>query len=215
MRTTDRFRRATLLALATLAASLAAGCADMKDQPRFEPLEANAFFPDGRSSRPLVEGTVARGHLRDDDRFYRGLDPDGSFVDRVPIEVDAALLARGRERFDIYCAPCHSQIGDGLGMIVRRGYKQPNTYHSDRLRGIEDGYFYDVITNGFGKMSSYAAQVKPRDRWAIVAYIRALQLSQHTPVAAVAPEVRRALEQGETVDIRTPEHTEEHHGSAH
>lgn len=211
-------RRGIALAVIALAL-LSSGCADMKDQKRYEPLEASSFFADGRSARPLVEGTVPRGHLRADDRFFRGVEADGTFVRRVPMEIDAAVLARGQERFNIFCAPCHSQVGDGLGMIVQRGYKQPNSYHSDRLRGIEDGYFYDVISNGFGKMSSYASQVKPADRWAIVAYIRALQLSQFSDAATLGPDVRQAIEHG-VYDPRPAQdgdaHAEgEHHGSAH
>lgn len=206
-------RGGTLLALAL--AALVAGCADMKDQARYEPLEKSAFFADGRSARPLVEGTVPRGELREDDRFFRGVEADGSFVRRVPMAVDAAVLERGRDRYDIFCAPCHSRTGDGLGMIVQRGYKQPNTYHSDRLRAIEDGYFFDVITNGFNQMSSYAAQVRPEDRWAIVAYVRALQLSQYSELAEAPAEARAALEHGETFDPRPTEAEEEHHGSAH
>ncbi len=193
------------------------GCADMKDQPHHEPLEYSSFFADGRSSRPLVEGTVARGHLRADDRIYRGLEADGSFVAQNPLVVDAALLSRGRNRFEIYCTPCHGRVGDGQGMVVQRGYKQPSSYHIDRLRGVEDGYFYDVITNGFGKMSSYASQVKPRDRWAIVAYIRALQLSQYADLRSVDAAIGARLEAGEVIDTRRhdAEGEEEHHGTGH
>lgn len=227
MRRTRPARRALLrtLGIAGLAV-LASGCADMKDQARFEPLEKTNFFADGRASRPLVEGTVPRGFLREDDRFYRGLDPDGTFVARMPVPVDAALLERGRNRYEIFCAPCHSLVGDGLGMIVQRGYKQPTSYHDPRLRAVADGYIYDVITNGFGQMLPYASQVQPADRWAIVAYIRALQLAQYADLTSVDAQARAALERNETYDPRpAPEasghghgakkHQEAGHGSAH
>lgn len=187
----------------------------MKDQARHEPLEQSAFFADGRSSRTLVEGTIPRGFLREDDALYRGVGPDGKFVARIPVPVDAALLERGRNRFQIFCTPCHSRLGDGNGMIVQRGYKQAASYHTDRMRAIEDGYFFDVITNGFGQMQGYAAQVKPEDRWAIVSYIRALQLSRMGEVAGLDPEVRNGLEQHGEYDphAQAPEGGE--HGSAH
>jgi cytochrome c553 len=196
---------------------LVAGCSDMKDQPHHEPLEKSTFFADGRSSRPLVEGSVARGHLRADDRIYRGLGSNGHFVQHVPIPVDRALLERGQQRYDIYCAPCHGRRGDGLGMIVRRGYKQPPSYHSERLRITQDGYIYNVISNGYGKMSSYAAQIKPTDRWAIVAYIRALQLSQFSELTSVDSEIQSQLRRGEVVDTRVheDESQEGHHGTGH
>lgn len=214
MRTDTRFsfRRVLGLAGALAALTLVTGCADMKDQPRFRPLRGSEFFADGRSARPLVEGTVARGFLREDDRVYRGLDPDGTFVDRIPMAVDAATVERGQDRYGVFCAPCHSSLGDGMGMIVQRGYKQAASYHTDRLRTIEDGYFYDVITNGFGQMAGYASQVRPEDRWAIVAYIRALQLATHSDVATVPAEVRRALARGESVDTRPQPAPDSHHG---
>lgn len=208
--------RALLVIFALLVLS---GCADMKDQARYEPLEYSAFFADGRSSRNLVEGTVPRGHLNEDDAFYRGVDADGKFVARIPATVDATLLARGRNRYEIYCTPCHSKLGDGMGMVVRRGYKQAASYHTDRLRAVEDGYIYDVITNGFAQMQGYAAQVRPRDRWAIVAYIRALQLSRMTDVADMDPEARRAVEHGNDQDPHAIESGAgkrgDEHGSAH
>ncbi|HKK70447.1 MAG TPA: cytochrome c [Candidatus Krumholzibacteria bacterium] len=204
-----------LIAAAFLAVST--GCADMKDQPRFEPYEQSDFFPDGRASRELVDGTVPRGFLREDDAYYRGLTDDGTFVERIPAAVDAAMLERGRERYDIFCSPCHSMTGDGNGMIVQRGYKQASSYHQPRLRAIEDGYLYDVITNGFGQMAGYASQIDPEDRWAIVAYIRALQLAQFTDVATVEPDIRSVLERGEVYDVRSLEKKDEgdDHGAAH
>jgi len=155
-----------------------AGCRqDMHDQPRFKPLAKSDFYPDLRSERPQVEGTVARGQLHEDTYFYSGkigADPG----DYMPFPATEDVLARGQQRFNIYCAPCHSRVGDGNGMIVQRGYRHPPSYHIDRLRKAPLGYFFDVMTNGFGAMPDYSAQVPPRDRWCIVAYIRALQLSQ-------------------------------------
>mgnify|MGYP001036698017 CR=1 FL=1 len=194
---------------------LGTGCADMKDQPRFEPFEKTGFFDDGRASRPLVEGSVPRGFLREDDRYYRGLDRDGTFIRTMPVDVDEALLARGRERYDIFCSPCHSMVGDGAGMIVLRGYAPAGNFHQDRLRGVADGYLYDVIGNGFGQMAGYASQIEPADRWAIVAYIRALQLARHTDVATLEPDVRAVLERGENVDVRELNDPNAGHGDDH
>ncbi len=180
-----------LLALAMLVT----GCRqDMNDQPKMKPLRGTDFFADGRSARPLVPDTVARGHLRTNEHFYLGR-IEGKLATNLPVAVTAPLLARGRERYDIFCAPCHDRTGGGNGMIVQRGFKQPNSFHNDRLRGEPAGYYYDVIANGFGMMSSYAAQVPPEDRWAIVAYIRALQLSQHATTNDVpATELEKLLQ---------------------
>jgi mono/diheme cytochrome c family protein len=176
----------------------------MKDDARIKPYERSSFFADGRSARPPVEGTIARGQLRESEVFYRGLDADGTFTRGMPVPVTAELLERGRERYEIFCSPCHSRVGDGNGMIVQRGYKQPNSYHIERLRQIENGYFYDVISNGFGQMSSYAGQVKPHDRWAIVAWIRVLQLAQHSNESAIPVDLRQRIQSGEVVDVRPP-----------
>ena len=160
-----------------------AGCRqDMHDQPKFKPLAKSDFYPDLRSARPPVEGTVARGDLQEDTYFYMGKmgQNPGNYM---PFAVTEADLERGRERFDIYCAPCHSRLGDGNGMIPQRGFRHPPTYHDDRLRKAPLGYFFQVITEGFGAMPEYASQIPPRDRWCIVAYIRALQLSQNATVA--------------------------------
>ncbi len=176
-----------------LCLSIMAGCTQqMSDQPRYKPLEASTFFEDGRSSRPLVPGTVARGHLRADAHFYTGKS-DGSAVDTFPFAVTHEVLERGQERFDIFCAPCHGRLGNGQGMVVRRGFTAPPSFHIDRLRDAPVGHFFDVITTGFGAMADYSAQVAPRDRWAIVAYIRALQLSQHAAFADVPSEERHHL----------------------
>jgi hypothetical protein len=165
---------------------------DMQDQPKYIPLRPSDFFADGRSARPLPEGTVARGELRADKVFFTGKNGD-EFVDRIPIPVTRAVLERGQERFNIYCSPCHGRSGYGLGMIVRRGFKRPPSYHIDRLREIQIGYFYDIISNGFGAMADYSAQIAPRDRWAIAAYIRVLQYSQWASINDVPAEYRREL----------------------
>jgi mono/diheme cytochrome c family protein len=169
-------------AIAFLAALAFAGCRqDMHDQPKYEPFEESDFFADGQASRLPIEGTVARGQLRDDTLFYEGLTADGELAPAVPIELDAAALARGRDLYNAFCSPCHDQLGTGNGMIVQRGFKQPESFQSLRLRQSPPGYFYQVMTNGFAEMSSYAAQIEPSERWAIAAYIRALQLSQSVP----------------------------------
>jgi hypothetical protein len=165
---------------------------DMQDQPKYIPLRPSDFFADGRSARPLPEGTVARGQLRADKVFYTGKKGD-QFVDQLPLPLTHEVLDRGRQRFNIYCSPCHGRLGNGLGMIVRRGLKRPPSYHTDRLRQMPIGYFYDVITNGFGAMQDYSAQIAPGDRWAIASYIRVLQYSQMGSINDVPPEERRQL----------------------
>lgn len=170
-----------------------AGCeTNMYDQPRYEPLEASAFFDDGMSARPRVAHTVARGESQADEALYRGTE-GGRVVEQFPIAVTAATLDRGEQRFDIYCSPCHGLLGDGQGMIVQRGFKPPPSYHIDRLRNAPVGYLYTVISAGFGAMFSYAEDIAPEDRWAIIAYIRALQLSQHAAVADLPEDVRHRL----------------------
>ncbi len=180
-------RRHLHITLLTLLALLAVvGCRqDMHDQDKYQAYERNDFFDDQRASRPLLPGTIARGHLEEDSVLFRG-EADGVMVDRLPLTVDRALLERGRERYDIFCSPCHDRVGSGAGMIVQRGYKRPTSFHSERLRTIADGYFFQVMTNGFGVMPDYAAQIPAQDRWAIVAYIRALQLSQAAAAADLA-----------------------------
>jgi len=168
----------------------------MYDQPKFIPLRPTDFFGDGRSERPLPEGTVARGHLNDDVAFYTGKAPDGKPVDKFPFPVTRDVLERGRDRFNVYCSPCHDRQGEGNGMIVKRGLRHPPSYHIDRLRQVPNGYLFDVITSGFGAMQDYAAQIPPRDRWAIVAYVRALQLSHNATIGDVPPASRAQLESG-------------------
>jgi mono/diheme cytochrome c family protein len=194
-----RSRITMLVALAVLTATAGAGCRqDMHDQPRYQPYRRSEFFLDQRQVRPLPEGTVARGHLDADDHLYRGL-VDGAPATTFPMPVTSEVLARGRERFNIYCSPCHDRTGSGEGMIVQRGYPQPTSFHEDRLRQAPPGYFYNAILNGFGVMPSYAMQVPVDDRWAIIAYIRALQFSQNAGVADV-PAAQRAALDGHAAD---------------
>jgi len=169
---------------------------DMQDQPKYIPLRPSSFFDDGRSERPLIEGTVARGHLDDDVVYYTGKGPDGKHVDEFPFPVTKDVIERGQNRFNIYCTPCHSRLGDGNGMVAKRGFRHPPTYHQDRLRKIPNGAIFDVITNGFGAMPDYKTQLTPRDRWAIVAYVRALQLSENATLADVPADARGQLEAG-------------------
>jgi mono/diheme cytochrome c family protein len=173
-----------------LSAALAGCRQDMHDGPRYKPLQASTFFADGKSARPLVANTVARGQLRDNALFYEGR-VEGRMADVFPMPVTADLMARGQERFNAFCSPCHGRSGMGDGMVVRRGFRAPPSLHEERLRVAPPGYFFDVMTNGFGAMPDYAAQVLVADRWAIAAYIRALQLSQHATVNDV-PADRRA-----------------------
>jgi hypothetical protein len=182
--------------LGALALVLAVGAAcrqDMHDQPKYIPLRPSDFFADGRSERPLIDGTIARGHLDDDTAFYTGKGPDGTPVNEFPFPITKDVILRGQQRYNIYCSPCHDLLGTGLGKIVQRGYRRPPSYHIDRLRQAPNGYFYDVIANGFGAMPDYAAQIEPRDRWAIVAYVRALQLSRNAKIDDVPPDVRAQI----------------------
>jgi mono/diheme cytochrome c family protein len=180
--------------LAAFCLLLATGCRQqMADQPRYKPLAKSTFFGDDRSARPLVPGTVAQGQLKADERFYTGKS-GGELIKTLPVPLTRELLARGQERFNIFCSPCHDRTGGGDGMVVQRGYRRPPSYHIDRLRQAPIGHFFDAITNGFGAMSDYAAQVPPADRWAIAAYIRALQLSQNATLADVPPQAREALQ---------------------
>jgi mono/diheme cytochrome c family protein len=174
--------------LGLLALAILVGCRnDMHDQPRFKPLAKSDFYEDMRASRAPVENTVARGQLNEDTYFYTGK-IGANPGDYMPAEVSVnqATLERGRERYNIYCAPCHSRTGDGNGMVPQRGYRHPPSYHQERLRKAPLGYFFDVMTNGFGAMPDYAVQITPEDRWKIVAYIRALQLSQNATAADAA-----------------------------
>jgi|SRR5271166_3559795 len=175
----------------------AAGCGtslrqDMANQPRQNPLSPAGFFADGRSARPAVENTVARGSVQDDTLFV----PKDSNV--FPLPINGELLQRGQQRYGIFCTPCHGIQGDGMGMVAMRGMKHPPSYHQERLRQVPNGYLYDVVTNGFGAMYGYSSQIPPRDRWAIIAYVRALQLSRNAPVGELPAELREKLMAGGT-----------------
>ena len=185
-----RHRLKAVLLFVVMTILLASACRrDMQDQPKYKTYREGA-------SRTPVEGTVARGQLREDTQLYSGKVPASGtqpankqpFVDKLPFPVTREVLDRGQERFNINCSPCHGRLGDGEGMIVKRGFRHPPSYHIDRLRNAPVGYFFDVITNGFGAMPDYAAQITPRDRWAIAAYIRALQLSQHSAVGDLSAD---------------------------
>jgi mono/diheme cytochrome c family protein len=168
-----------------------AGCSlkqDMAQQPKNRPLSPSDFFDDGRSARPILENTVARGSLADDALVI----PKES--NAFPLSITQELLERGEGRYKIFCTPCHGLQGDGNGMIVMRGMKHPPSYHQERLRQVPNGYIFDVITNGFGAMLGYSAQIPPRDRWAIVAYVRALQLSRHAKLAELPPDLREKVQ---------------------
>ena len=182
----------SFVSLVLIAATLGACRQDMHDQPKYVPLRQSTFFDDQRSARSFVPGTVARGLLHDDTLLYSGK-VNGADATVFPFAVDAAVMARGRERFDVFCSPCHGRTGQGDGMIVRRGFRRPPTFHQDRLRNAPVGQIFDVITNGFGAMPDYAAQIPARDRWAIVAYLRALQLSEHATINDVPPDRRGEL----------------------
>src|SRR4051794_14626608 len=182
---------ARLARLAVACLALGAGCRkDMYDQPKYEPYEPSTSFSDGTSMRPAPAGTVARGELRADAHYYTGK-VDGKDATTFPFPVDAATLELGRERFQVFCSPCHGRVGDGRGMVVRRGFSPPPTFHSQYLREIPVGHFYDVMTNGYGAMYSYAARVPVDQRWAIAAYIRALQYSQNAQEADLNDDDRR------------------------
>ena len=169
----------------------------MHNTPRADPLRESLFVKNASSARMPVEGTVARGTLKDDAAFFTGKEAAGTEANALPFALTAPVLDRGEERYNIFCAPCHGVSGRGDGMIVRRGYRQPPSFHIDRLRGASIGHFYDVMTNGFGAMPDYRAQIAPRDRWAIAAYLRALQLSQHASAADIPAEERQKLSQAQ------------------
>jgi mono/diheme cytochrome c family protein len=183
------------ITLVWVGALLSVGCGgtlrqDMANQPRQNPLSPTTFFPDGRSARPLLDNTVMRGSVAEDDLFV----PKDS--NAFPLPLTQELMERGKERYAIFCSPCHGLQGDGMGMVTLRGMKHPPSYHQDRLRNVPNGYLFDVITNGFGAMSGYSAQVAPRDRWAIVAYLRALQVSRNAHVADLPANLKEKLMAG-------------------
>jgi len=184
----------------------AAACRqDMHNGPVGQPLRESLFVKGASTSRMPVEGTVARGTLKDDEAFFTGKQA-GAAANALPFALTAQILDRGEERFNIYCTPCHGLSGQGDGMIVRRGYRLPPSFHVDRMRQAPLGHFYDVMTNGFGAMPDYRAQIAPRDRWAIAAYVRALQLSQHAAAADVPAEERQKLSQPAAAPAAAGEH---------
>lgn len=188
-------RLARILGCAATVVFALAGCRlDMHVQPRYNPEGPSTFFSDGRSVRDPVPGTVARGQLRIDDHLYAGK-VDGKDAEQFPFPIKAADIARGQQRYNIYCSPCHDYLGTGNGMIVQRGFPQPPSFQSERLRQAPAGHFFSVMTNGYGAMYSYASRVSPEDRWRIAAYIRALQLSQQAQVADLSPEARSKLQE--------------------
>jgi mono/diheme cytochrome c family protein len=173
----------------------AAGCElrqAMYNQPKLDPLEASDFFADGLSARQPVPGTVARGQLRFDKHLYQGK-VNGELATTLPVELSKGLLTRGQERYNIYCSPCHDRTGRGNGMVVQRGLKQPPSFHEERLREVAIGHFFDVMTNGFGAMYSYASRISVEDRWAIAAYVRTLQFSQNAEFNQLPEEDQRHL----------------------
>jgi mono/diheme cytochrome c family protein len=184
-----------LLGASALLLTVAACRQDMHDQPKYRGLRGSDFFADGQSARPLVANTVARGHLNEDALLYSGKDGQNDATE-FPFPVTDQVMARGRERFDIYCSPCHGRTGNGDGMVVRRGFRRPPSYAEERLRTAPVGHIFDVITNGFGAMPDYQAQIPVGDRWAIVAYVKALQLSMYAPIDDVPAADRGKI--GET-----------------
>jgi mono/diheme cytochrome c family protein len=189
-------RKLSILAVC-LAASISSGCRqDMQDQPRYKPFGKSDFFADHREMRPLVPNTVARGRLYEDTHLYQGK-IDGKDAETFPEPITKETLERGHERFGIYCINCHGMLGDGNGMIVTRGLKRPPSFHIDRLRQAPPGYIFGVITNGFGVMYDLSDRIRPEDRWAIVAYVRALQQSQNATLDDVPPAERDRLQRGE------------------
>lgn len=193
MRTNSTYAKRFLLVAAAVAAFGLAGCRqDMHDQPKLQTLGRSAFFSDHRASRPPVDGAVARGELHEDELLHTGFQ-NGELTTEFPYPVTREIVERGRQRFNIYCTPCHGQLGDGLGTVVQRGFQRPPSYHIDRLRQAPVGHFYNVISNGKGRMYSFNDRIQTDDRWAIVSYIRALQLSRNVSVndlpAAVVAEL--------------------------
>jgi hypothetical protein len=190
------FRRRSALVVVVVAAALVLGCTQkMTQQPYYRPYSPSEVYADGSSARPVPADTVARGHEGDDSLLFTGKADNGQDSTQFPFPITRDVLDRGRSRYEIFCAPCHGYVGDGDGLVPQRGFTFPPSYHSDRLRQAPVGHFFDVVTNGFGSMPSYAAQIPVRDRWAIVAYVRALQLSQHASLDDLPPDARAQLEQ--------------------
>jgi mono/diheme cytochrome c family protein len=185
--------KALVLTASVLLALLLSGCRqDMHDQPRYKPLAGTDFFADHRSARPEIEGTVARGHLKIDEARYTGK-INGEDIDQFPIPIAKADIERGQSRFNVYCTPCHGHVGDGNGMVVLRGYRQAASFYDDKNVKAPNGHYFDVITNGFGAMPSYASRIQTDDRWRLIAFIRALQLSESAKISDVPAEQRQGL----------------------
>ena len=185
-------RASRMICLGALALLLVGCRMDMHEQPKYLPYEPTTFFDDGRSERPVVPGTVARGQLRLDELLYTGKE-NGVLSNKFPFPITRADLERGRQRYNIYCTPCHDYTGSGQGIVVQRGFPSPPSYHIDRIRQAPVGHFFDVMTSGYGSMYSYASRIEPEDRWRIAAYIRVLQLSEHSTVQDVPESERQKL----------------------
>jgi cytochrome c len=190
--------RGSALAIVLVSAALLSGCRqDMHDAPRYDPLETSAVFPKGSSAQPLVTGTVPRGFLRENEHLNAGK-VNGQPATTFPFAITRADLDRGEERFNIFCAPCHGASGEGDGIVIQRGFlRKPPSYHSAALRDAPVGRLFEAMTNGFGAMSDYSAQVTVADRWRIAAYIRALQLSQHAAAADIPAAEMQRLSSGQ------------------
>ncbi len=190
----SRHEAALTAALLVVLVAALAGCGQkMADQPKYKPLDPSEFFANGASAREPVAGTVARGYLQDDVELFTGKTAQGTDVTTFPFPITRADLDRGQSRFDVYCAPCHGRLGAGDGLVVQRGFSPPSTFHQPRLRAAPVGHFFDVITNGYGAMPNYSPQIPVHDRWAIIAYIRAHQLSQNATIQDVPPAIRAQL----------------------
>ena len=203
-----------MYSLALLGLVFATGCnrQDMRDQARYKPLAPSVFFDNGQASRPLIEHTIARGELRLDTHLYEGR-IDGEYAESFPMPLTQDLLDRGQQRYGIYCTPCHDKVGTGNGMVVQRGLTRPPSFHDLTLRNKPAGYYFEVISKGFGRMQDYAAQIHPDDRWAIVAYIRALQLSQGAEFSALPEADQNAVTAG--ADAHSAVNKDAHGGKQH
>ena len=195
----NRFR---VIRASALLLTLAACRQDMHDQPKYRGLRGSDFFTDGQSARPLIANTVPRGYLKEDTLLNTGKDGPGDTT-VFPFPVTDEVMTRGQERFNIYCSPCHGRTGSGDGMVVRRGYRRPPAFSDERLRGVPIGHVFDVVTNGVGAMPDYRTQIPVNDRWAIVAYVKALQLSAYAPLDVVPAADRGKLDQNRTVTAGT------------
>ena len=212
-----RLKNITLGLLAVASVALVGCRRDMQDQPYLRPFKEAEVFANGMTNQPTPAGTVARGLLKDDTHYWFGREESGALVTTLParFQVNRALLERGRDRYEIYCSPCHDSTGSGRGMIVRRGFKQPQPLFEERLKAMPVGYFYDVATNGFGIMPSYKIQVPEEDRWAIAAYIRVLQVSQGSRLQDLPIDVQQEFQKALTAPKPTPSGHGGGHGDGH